>query len=147
MRKTAFALTCAVAAVVASGALAQDARPGIGNGQSCKKSPPGSGEQLCIDDGTEASRGRLQPRTTGSAGDAALAPAPPVYAPRVYSEPVPQASIPSSAPVASVTQDTTATWDTHEVVASQPVPDTAANRARYGQPLSNGGRQTAARGN
>ena len=145
MRKTAFALTCAVAAMVASGALAQDPRPGIGNGQSCKKAPPGSGEQLCIDDGTDASRGRLQPRTTGSAGEAALAPAPPVYSPRVYTEPAPQASIPESAP-ASATTDTSA-WDTHEVIASQPVPDTAANRARYGQPLSNGGRQTAARGN
>src|SRR5215218_1682094 len=84
MRKSTFALTCAAAAMVASAALAQDPRPGIGNGQSCKKSPPGSGEQLCIDDGTEASRGRLSPRTSGSAGDATLAPAPPVYSPRVY---------------------------------------------------------------
>jgi hypothetical protein len=140
MRKTAFALTCAVAAIVASAASAQDPRPGIGNGQSCKKSPPGSGEQLCIDDGTEASRGRLQPRTTGSAGEAQLAPAPPVYSPRVYTEPAPQASIPSSAPASSVTSDT------NEIVASAPVPDTQANRARY-QPLSNGGRRTAAAGN
>ena len=147
MRKTAFALTCAVAAVVASGALAQDARPGIGNGQSCKKSPPGSGEQLCIDDGTEASRGRLQPRTTGSAGEATLAPAPPVYSPRVYTEPAPQASIPSSAPVSTVTTDVSTNGDVHELIASAPVPDTAANRARYGAPLSNGGRRTTAAGN
>jgi hypothetical protein len=145
MRKTTFALTCAIAAMVASGAMAQDARPGIGNGQSCKKAPPGSGEQLCIDDGTEASRGRLAPRTTGSVGDAALAPAPPVYSPRVYTEPAPQAAIPSSAAASTLSSDTTSV--TTEVIASAPVPDTPANRARYGQPLSNGGRRTAASGN
>jgi hypothetical protein len=143
MRKSTFALTCAVAALVAGGALAQDSRPGIGQGQSCKKSPPGSGEQLCIDDGTEASRGRLAPRTSGSAGDAARAPAPPVYSPRVYTEPAPQSAavVPSSAPVSTFSSDTT------QVIASAPVPDTPANRAAYGQPLSNGGRRTAASGN
>jgi hypothetical protein len=140
MRKSTFALTCAAVALMATGALAQDSRPGIGNGQSCKKSPPGSGEQLCIDDGTEASRGRLPPRTTGSAGDAARAPAPPVYAPRVYTDPAPQAATPSSAPVLSISPSYT------EVMASPPVPDTPANRARY-QPLSNGGRRTSAAGN
>jgi hypothetical protein len=142
MRISTFALTCAAAAFVATGAMAQqDPRPGIGNGSSCKKAPPGSGEQLCIDDGTQASRGRLAPRTTGSAGNAALAPAPPVYEPRVYIEPAPQASIPSSAPVSTVSPTTT------EVIASAPVPDTAANRAAYGQPLSNSGRRTAPAGN
>jgi len=33
------------------------------------------------------------------------------------------------------------------VVASQPVPDTPENRARYGQPMSHAGKHTAARGN
>jgi hypothetical protein len=32
-------------------------------------------------------------------------------------------------------------------VSSPPVPDTAANRAKYGQPLSKGGRHTQAAGN
>jgi hypothetical protein len=142
MRKSTFALTCAAAALVASGAMAQpDPRPGIGNGQSCKKAPPGSGEQLCIDDGTEASRGRLSPRTTGSAGDAVLAPAPPTASQQVYIDQAPQsvAVVPTTATASSVT--------TTEVIASAPVPDTPANRARYGQPLSNSGRRTSASGN
>lgn len=33
------------------------------------------------------------------------------------------------------------------VVASQPVPDTKANRAAYGQPLSRAGKRTAPKGN
>jgi hypothetical protein len=33
------------------------------------------------------------------------------------------------------------------VIASQPVPDTPANRAAYGQPLSRAGKHTAPRGN
>jgi len=32
-------------------------------------------------------------------------------------------------------------------VSNQPVPDTAENRAKYGGPMSNGGRKTAPRGN
>ena len=145
MRKSTFALTFAAAALLASAAAAQDTRPGIGNGQSCKKAPPGSGEQLCIDDGTDASRGRLAPRTTGSAGETAQAPAPPVAASRVYIDPAPQsvAIEPASAPVSTVTEPVVTT----EVIASAPVPDTPANRARYGQPLSNGGRRTGAAGN
>jgi hypothetical protein len=145
MRKSTFALTLAAAAMLASAAAAQDPRPGIGNGQSCKKAAPGSGEQLCIDDGTAASRGRLAPRTTGSAGEAAIAPAPPVSAPRVYIDPAPPQSaavVPDSAPVSTVTETVTT-----EVIASAPVPDTPANRARYGAPLSNGGRRTGAAGN
>lgn len=34
-----------------------------------------------------------------------------------------------------------------ELIASQPVPDTPENRARFGQPLSQTGRMTAPRGN
>ena len=36
---------------------------------------------------------------------------------------------------------------TVEMVASAPVPDTPENRRRFGQPLSNAGRNTAPRGN
>lgn len=32
-------------------------------------------------------------------------------------------------------------------VSNQPIPDTAENRAKYGGPMSNGGRKTAPRGN
>jgi hypothetical protein len=34
-----------------------------------------------------------------------------------------------------------------QVIASQPVPDTKANRAAYGQPLSRAGKRTAPKGN
>jgi hypothetical protein len=33
------------------------------------------------------------------------------------------------------------------VVSNAPVPDTVANRAKYGRPLSNGGRHTPPKGN
>lgn len=36
---------------------------------------------------------------------------------------------------------------TTELVTNGPVPDTAENRAKYGQPLSNAGKRTAAAGN
>ena len=36
---------------------------------------------------------------------------------------------------------------TTTVVANAPIPDTAENRAKYGQPMSNAGKRTAASGN
>jgi hypothetical protein len=47
--------------------------------------------------------------------------------------------------IVSVTTD--ANGDQHMVVSSPPVPDTLANRAKYGQPLSRAGRRTAPAGN
>ncbi|HTX50172.1 MAG TPA: hypothetical protein VME40_12385 [Caulobacteraceae bacterium] len=44
---------------------------------------------------------------------------------------------------AIVTVTTDANGDRHVLVASPPVPDTPANRAKYGQPLSRAGRRTA----
>jgi hypothetical protein len=44
---------------------------------------------------------------------------------------------------ASATVDASGT----QVIASQPVPDTRANRAAYGQPLSRAGKRTAPKGN
>lgn len=44
----------------------------------------------------------------------------------------------------SVTVD--ANGDRHMLVTSPPVPDTPANRAKYGQPLSRAGRRTAPAG-
>jgi len=45
--------------------------------------------------------------------------------------------------------NTSATVDASgtQVIASQPVPDTAANRAAYGAPLSHAGKHTAPKGN
>jgi hypothetical protein len=48
------------------------------------------------------------------------------------------AAAPASAQVASVTTST---------VTNGPVPDTAENRAKYGQPMSRAGKRTAAKGN
>jgi len=48
---------------------------------------------------------------------------------------------------AIVTVTTDANGDRHMIVASPPVPDTVANREKYGQPLSRAGRRTAPAGN
>lgn len=52
----------------------------------------------------------------------------------------------TSATEASATEPATATL-TIETVTNGPIPDTAENRARYGQPLSNAGKHTAPAGN
>ena len=53
----------------------------------------------------------------------------------------------SSANVAATVDESTAPSVTTQVIASAPVPDTPANRARFGQPLSRAGKMTAPRGN
>ena len=80
--------------------------------------------------------------------------------PAATSEPLPEAA-PADAS-ASATTSTTASADvttpaatstsadasfTTMTVTNGPVPDTAENRAKYGQPLSRAGKRTAARGN
>lgn len=70
--------------------------------------------------------------------------------------PMPSAEPASADTGASVTTTTTAAADTGAAanasyttmtVTNGPVPDTAENRAKYGQPMSNAGKRTAARGN
>jgi hypothetical protein len=158
MRRDLLALTCAAATLVAGASWAQDGR-GVGEGGTCKKSPPGSGEQLCIDDGTEASRGRTARDVARANRDQSSLPA------------APTASAPpraDSQSAASTTSSAGSTWSsdqsasslastpapagasatvTSELIASAPVPDTPANRARYGQPMSHAGKSTAPRGN
>ena len=51
-----------------------------------------------------------------------------------------------AAPSAGADVAATATF-TNMTVTNGPVPDTAENRAKYGQPLSHAGKRTAARGN
>jgi hypothetical protein len=65
-----------------------------------------------------------------------------------------QSSVPAEAvtPSANVVSSTTTTdasgaTVTTELVTNGPVPDTPANRARYGQPMSHAGKATAPRGN
>jgi hypothetical protein len=54
----------------------------------------------------------------------------------------------SSAQTGTATNaSTTVDANGNAVVASQPVPDTAANRASYGQPLSRAGKRTKPAGN
>jgi hypothetical protein len=72
-------------------------------------------------------------------------------------QPAPQSSMPAdqgpapadqSAPTGGAA-NASATVDASgvQVIASQPVPDTKANRAAYGQPLSRAGKRTAPKGN
>lgn len=57
------------------------------------------------------------------------------------------ASTDVTAPAASATNYAQAASVTTTTVTNGPVPDTAENRAKYGQPLSRAGKRTAARGN
>jgi hypothetical protein len=72
-------------------------------------------------------------------------------------QPAPQSSMPADQGPAPADQaaptggaaNASATVDSNgvQVIASQPVPDTPANRAAYGQPLSRAGKRTAPKGN
>jgi hypothetical protein len=54
---------------------------------------------------------------------------------------------PPAAPTAGANASATVDFSGNQVIASQPVPDTKANRATYGQPLSRAGKRTAPAGN
>jgi hypothetical protein len=67
---------------------------------------------------------------------------------------VPANSTTEAAPAAPAPAATTTATDastgatlTNMTVTNGPVPDTAENRAKYGQPMSRAGKRTAARGN
>ena len=70
------------------------------------------------------------------------APPPPEYVPE---PPPPEASAYEAAPAASAYGQTASV--TVQTVTNGPVPDTAANRQKFGGPLSNAGRQTRPVGN
>ena len=53
----------------------------------------------------------------------------------------------TTATATSATSSGTAASFTTQMVTNGPVPDTAENRAKYGQPMSRAGKRTAARGN
>lgn len=59
----------------------------------------------------------------------------------------PTASTDVTAPAASATSYAQAASVTTTTVTNGPVADTPENRAKYGQPMSNAGKRTAARGN
>ena len=54
---------------------------------------------------------------------------------------------PMSAPVTAPAQTAAGTLVGYVVVTNGPIPDTAANRAKYGQPNSASGKRTSAAGN
>lgn len=57
------------------------------------------------------------------------------------------ASTDVTAPAPSATDNAQAASVTTTTVTNGPVPDTAENRAKYGQPMSRAGKRTAAKGN
>lgn len=65
----------------------------------------------------------------------------------------PASTDPAPAPVGTATSTSVTTTDatgasmTTSMVTNGPVPDTAENRAKYGQPMSHAGKRTPARGN
>ncbi|HLY78199.1 MAG TPA: hypothetical protein VKQ70_02420 [Caulobacteraceae bacterium] len=83
-----------------------------------------------------------QPSTTDQAPPADQS------APPAASSDMNAAPAPATAPVgAAANTSTTVDANGNQVIASQPVPDTPANRAAFGQPLSHAGKHTAPRGN
>ena len=64
-------------------------------------------------------------------------------------QPMPPADQPAppAAPTEAANASATVDANGNQVIASQPVPDTRANRAAYGQPLSRAGKRTAPAGN
>jgi hypothetical protein len=105
-----------------------------------------------------------QPSTTDQAPPADQSAAPPAASPDMNAAPATSAPATSSqdtsappagapadtatAPVgAAANTSTTVDASGNQVIASQPVPDTPANRAAYGAPLSHAGKHTAPKGN
>ena len=95
-----------------------------------------------------------QPSTTDQAPPAAsqstpdyAAPAPPPADQTPPPAPSSHMSAPTAQTGAAANTSATASFGGPEVIASKPVPDTPANRAAYGQPLSHAGKHTKPAGN
>ena len=95
-----------------------------------------------------------QPSTTDQAPPADQSAAPPAASSDMNAAPATStdASAPptsgATAPVgAAANTSTTVDASGNQVIASQPVPDTPANRAAFGAPLSHAGKHTAPKGN
>ena len=61
--------------------------------------------------------------------------------------PAPAAATGTATSTSVTTSDSTGATATVTTLTNGPVPDTPANRAKYGGPMSNAGKRTAARGN
>jgi len=90
-----------------------------------------------------------QPTTPDQAPPADQSAAPPAASSDMNAGPATSAAPDAStAPVgAAANTSTTVDASGNQVIASQPVPDTPANRAAFGQPLSHAGKHTAPKGN
>lgn len=96
----------------------------------------------CVSDAVDRARDQER-RAYAQAENQAYAYAPPP--PPAYVPPPPAAD--ETAPAVSAYGEPAAATVTTETVTNNPVPDTAQNRARYGGPMSNGGRMTTPAGN
>jgi len=96
-----------------------------------------------------------QPAAPPAAASSDMNQAPSTAAPPADAAPAPDTApstsagpAPATAPVGSAANtSTTVGANGTEVIASQPVPDTPANRAAFGAPLSHAGKHTAPKGN
>jgi hypothetical protein len=73
--------------------------------------------------------------------------APPADQAAPAAAPADQAPPPAASTASGTETSAVVNGQTVQVITSQPVPDTRANRAQYGQPLSRAGRRTAPAGN
>jgi hypothetical protein len=99
---------------------------------------------------------QYQEKVTVPVGTTAAAEAPPADASTTASDPNAAVNPPAAAPApastdAAVASDASTTTPaasfTSMTVTNGPVPDTAENRSKYGDPMSRAGKRTAARGN
>lgn len=136
MRLKLLITTACAAGLLSGAAMAQEADP------SQSTIPPTNDPTTFTDDECGKHQG---PRPCGAQVQTVPIPAEPMPADTyVAPEPAPMADTTTStmyqAPAMSPEVNTT-------LVTNGPVPDTPENRARFGGPNSNGGRQTAPRGN
>jgi hypothetical protein len=102
----------------------------------------------CLFVGVAAAQPTSAPSTPPAPAPAAAPPAPQDQSAPAAADRATQASANTTKPAnATVAVTVDANGLRHLVISSPPVPDTPENRAKYGQPLSNAGRQTKPAGN
>lgn len=107
-------------------------------GETGEGPPVSTTVRNCEDDAVARTRSQMNVAIANARSGPALAAAP------LPPEPAP---VPPPAPSANAAAAPASATFTSTTVTNGPVPDTAENRARYGQPMSRAGKMTAARGN
>jgi len=140
------ALIATAACLIGAAAYAQ---PAPGDASAPAGAPPASDSQSAPQTGNQPAPAGSPDMSSGSSA-APDTGAQPSTAPTAGSTAMPAPSDPGAAPTGAAT-NTSANVSTDangtQVIASQPVPDTKANRAQYGKPLSRAGKNTAPAGN